>query len=153
MCLLQGFEIAELRGELQGGVPMGQLRGPRKMLVPMMGRRPRRERSPERTREQQGPPQRWEGLMSKWTHIQRPVVVWPWTAGCVCVRERETRAWRSNFKNLQPLSPSEHPPSLFSPDHRKKKKKERERERARERRKTKYLQLSRQEEKNRGKHP
>lgn len=75
MCLLQGLEIAELRGELQGGVPTGQPRGPRKLLVPMMGRRPRRERSPERTREQQRPRQRWEGLMSKWTHTQRPVVV------------------------------------------------------------------------------
>lgn len=148
---IAGVEIAELRGDLQGKVPTGQPRGPRKLLVPVMGRRPRRERSPGRIREQQGHSQGWKGPMSKWPHTKTGCGV---ASDCgVCVRERETQAWRSNFKNLQPLSPSEDPPFSLQPRPPKKIKRERERESARERRKTKYLQLSRQEEKNRGKHP
>ena len=87
VCLLQGLEIAELRGDLQGRVPTGQPRGPRKLLVPAVGRRPRRERSPGRIREQQGLGQRWEGRMSKWPHTKTSCgVASDWG---VCVRERE----------------------------------------------------------------
>ena len=87
VCLLQGLEIAELRGDLQGRVPMGQPRGPRKLLLPVVGRRPRRERSPGRIREQQGLGQRWEGRMSKWPHTKTSCGV---ASDCgVCVRERE----------------------------------------------------------------
>ena len=71
------------------------------------------------------------------------------------MRERERERCRLGgaiSKISSPLAHLNTPASLFNPD-RWRKKKESERESARERRKTKYLQLSRQEEKNRGKHP
>lgn len=76
-------EMKELRGDLQGRVPTGQPRGPRKLRCPWMGRRPRRERSLGRIREQQAQSRVERTNVKMATHKDQSCV-WPQDCG-VCV--------------------------------------------------------------------
>lgn len=113
-------EIAELRRDLQGRVPTGQPRRPKEAAGTRDGQEGRggREKPREDQGAQQGHSQRVERTNVKMaTHKDQSwcgLRLWG-----VCVRER-CRLGGAISKNLQPLSPSEAPPSLFNPDHRKK---------------------------------
>lgn len=113
-------EIAELRGDMQGRVAAhGATRGPRKLLVPVMGRRPRRKK-----------PREDQGATRTQSRVERTNVKMAthkdqsWCGlrlmGCVCVRERDAGLEEQFQKISSPLAHLKTPFSLQPHDHRKK---------------------------------
>ena len=78
LCLLQGWERAEMKGKLRGRGAHRAAERPRELLPPGQSRRPRMERSHREGNGTDGKGRRQRG------HTQRPVVVWPEIV-CACM--------------------------------------------------------------------